>query len=120
MAAWFSRSHRSLRLFVAFAGLVLLILSAQSAQAQWTLSWSDEFNGASGSAPDGSKWTYDLGNNSGNGEMDCAINDRRTSYMDGAGHLNVSALYSATKFPDCGGANNYISAHLKTAGLFYA
>jgi beta-glucanase (GH16 family) len=120
MAAWFSRSHRSLRPFVALAGLVLLVLSAQSAQAQWTLQWSDEFNGASGSAPDGSKWTYDLGNNFGNGEMDCAINDRRTSYMDGAGHLNLTALYSATKFPDCGGANNYISAHLKTAGLFYA
>src|SRR5258708_18925452 len=103
-----------------FACLVLSALSARAAQAQWALSWSDEFNGGSGSAPDGSKWTYDLGNNFGNGELDCAINDRRTSYMDGAGHLNISALYSATKFPDCGGANNYISAHLKTAGIFYA
>jgi beta-glucanase (GH16 family) len=100
--------------FILVAALGLL---PHSAEAQWTQVWGDEFNGTAGSAPDGGKWTYDLGNNFGNGEMDCAINDRRTSYLDGAGNLVLAALYGT--FPDCGGTS-YISAHLKTAGLFAA
>src|SRR5205809_742467 len=91
---------------IGIRGLLLaavLFLSSTSAHAQWTLSWGDEFNGASGAAPDPSKWTYDLGNNFGNGEMDCAVNDRRTSYTDGAGNLVLAALFGT--FPDCGGTS---------------
>src|SRR5260370_3189658 len=36
----------------------------------FTLVWSDEFNGADGSSPDSSKWTYDTGGNGwGNNEI---------------------------------------------------
>jgi hypothetical protein len=32
-----------------------------NADSSWRLVWSDEFSGASGSAPDPVKWGYDLG-----------------------------------------------------------
>jgi trimeric autotransporter adhesin len=106
---------------LAFILLILCVamfgVSSRSAEAQWSLAWGDEFSGASGSAPDPAKWTYDLGNNFGNGEVDCAVNSRQTSYQDGAGNLVIAALFGT--FPDCGGTS-YVSAHLKTAGLFAA
>src|SRR5712672_2259339 len=37
----------------------------------WTVTWSDEFSSADGSAPDSTKWTYDLGGNGwGNQELE--------------------------------------------------
>src|SRR5258708_16320079 len=39
--------------------------------AGFKLVWSDEFNGADGSSPDSSKWTYDIGGNGwGNNEIE--------------------------------------------------
>src|SRR5260370_15572793 len=41
--------------------------------ASYKLAWSDEFNGADGSSPDSSKWTYDIGvggNGWGNNELE--------------------------------------------------
>lgn len=85
------------------------------AQAQWTLTWSDEFNGPNGSAPDPTKWTYDTGINQPNGEVENYTNSRNNSYMDGSGHLVIQAL-------DPGGNNgamgSYTSARMKTQGLF--
>ncbi len=97
--------------------LLMLTVGAQPAAAQWTLTWADEFNGAAGTAPDPAKWTFDLGNNFGIGSNHCATNDRRTSYHDGAGNMAISAHYGS--FTDCGGTQ-YISAQIKTSGLFAA
>ena len=37
----------------------------------WMLTWSDEFNGADGSRPDESRWTYDIGGGGwGNQELE--------------------------------------------------
>jgi len=90
--------------------LVLLFLLPQPAHAQWTLVWSDEFNGPAGSAPNPANWTYDLGNDFGNGEIDWATDTRANSFLDGQGNLVVAALF------DPGAVHPYTSAHLKTAG----
>jgi len=43
--------------------------------AGFKLVWSDEFNGADGSSPDSSKWTYDTGGKGwGNNELECYTN----------------------------------------------
>ncbi len=80
------------------------------AQNDWKLVWSDEFNGPAGSAPDSTKWTYDLGASGwGNRELENYTNSRDNSFLDGAGNLAIQALKT-----DSG----YTSARLKTQGLY--
>ena len=39
--------------------------------AEWSLVWSDEFDGPNGSAVDSSKWSFDIGGNGwGNNELE--------------------------------------------------
>jgi beta-glucanase (GH16 family) len=82
------------------------------------LVWGDEFNGAGGSLPDPTKWTYDLGrdtnalgtNGWGNNELETYTNGSQNAYLDGSGHLVISALNPVSGY--------YASARMKTAGLF--
>lgn len=72
--------------------------------------WNDEFQGAANSAPDSTRWTYDLGGGGwGNGELETYTNSTANAFMDGGGHLVLSANYSG---------GNYSSARLKTQTLF--
>jgi beta-glucanase (GH16 family) len=59
----------------------------------WHLVWSDEFNGASGAAPDPAKWGYDTGGSGwGNNEKEYYTNSTRNAYQDGSGHLVIKAI----------------------------
>jgi beta-glucanase (GH16 family) len=72
--------------------------------------WSDEFNGASDSVPDPTKWTYDLGNGGwGNEELETYTNSLANVFQDGQGHLVIRALRSG---------NGYTSGRIKTQGLY--
>lgn len=54
--------------------------------------WADEFSGANGSAPDASKWTYDIGNGGwGNNELEDYTNSRNNSYIQD-GSLIIKAI----------------------------
>lgn len=76
---------------------------------QWVLTWSDEFNGANGSAPDGTKWGYDLGGGGwGNNELQTYTNN-----LDNAQLQDGNLVITANK-----AGNGYSSARLKTQGLF--
>ena len=73
-------------------------------------SWSDEFDGPANSAPDPSKWTYDLGGGGwGNQELETYTNSVDNVHLDGDGHLVIRALATQTGFT---------SARLKTQALF--
>jgi len=74
--------------------------------------WSDEFDGPAASAPDPTKWTYDLGNQDGfgNNELQVYTDSRANSFIDGNSHLVIRALDE--------GGGNFTSARLKTLGLF--
>ncbi len=86
----------------ALAG-TLFVLTAVCGRAQnWTLVWSDEFNGSAGSAPNASKWKYDTGGGGwGNNEEEvyCAAGSNVSpcstatpnAVLDGNGHLLISA-----------------------------
>jgi beta-glucanase (GH16 family) len=82
-----------------------------------TPSWQDEFNQPVGSAPDPTKWVYDLGDNGwGNKELQSYTDTRENSFIvadpeatDGRA-LVIKAIRSDT------GA--YTSARLKTHGKF--
>ena len=78
----------------------------------WTLSWSDEFNGTSGTQPDATKWSYDLGTGTdgwGNQELQSYTNSTNNIAMDGQGNLVITAIKNG---------NSYTSARIKTAGKF--
>ncbi|MBK6565002.1 MAG: glycoside hydrolase family 16 protein [Saprospiraceae bacterium] len=81
----------------------------------WTLTWSDEFEGEKDQAPDPTKWTYDLGtgqNGWGNNEYQTYTQRPENVGLDGGGNLVITALNQPF-----GGAN-FSSARIKTQGLF--
>ncbi len=86
----------------------LAAASTASAPAGWTLSWSDEFDGA---ALDRSKWTFDIGGHGwGNAELQY-YTDRPDNVRVAGGQLVIEARREAY------GGKAYTSARIKTAGL---
>jgi beta-glucanase (GH16 family) len=90
------------------------VLSAQTSDsalsARWRLIWSDEFEGSANSAPDRTKWTYDLGQTGwGNQELENYTNSTDNAFLDGEGHLVIQALAQP--------GGKYTSARLKTQGI---
>jgi beta-glucanase (GH16 family) len=74
--------------------------------------WADEFDGPANSAPDPSKWTFDLGGGGwGNQELETYTNSLDNVHLDGEGHLIIRAVASGT---------SYTSARLKSQGRFTA
>lgn len=116
------------RLLFATGALVLAFLNISSnrggkfgfphsASSDWTLAWSDEFNGPDGSAPDRAKWTYDTGGNGwGNKELEYYTNRPQNARME-KGNLVITALEEKYTGKD-GVTRDYTSARLKTQGLF--
>ena len=85
--------------------------------AQWKLVWSDEFNGANGSLPDATKWTFDLGGSGwGNKELE-SYTARPLNAQQKNGNLVITALKEDYTGAD-GQARQYTSARIKTQGLF--
>jgi beta-glucanase (GH16 family) len=104
---------------------LLLVLSVATAAARqtWTLAWSDEFNGAAGSAVDGTKWILETGGGShgwGNRERQYYTNTTKNAAMDGAGNLVITAYRESPgkKYRCWYGECRYTSARLKTQGRF--
>lgn len=83
----------------------------------WVLSWSDEFSGADGSAPDPAKWAFDLGGGGwGNAELQTYTSRPQNVSVQG-GNLVITAVKESYTGTD-GIARNYTSGRLKTQGLF--
>lgn len=79
---------------------------------EWTLVWSDEFDGSNGSLPDSSKWVMETGGNGwGNNELQYYTN-RTENVQQQDGNLIITARKESYN----GAA--YTSARLKTAGKF--
>lgn len=60
---------------------------------EWRLTWSDEFSGAAGQAPDPGKWVHDTGGEPqwGNEEWQYYTDRTANAATDGKGHLAVTA-----------------------------
>ncbi|HEY0478378.1 MAG TPA: family 16 glycosylhydrolase [Kofleriaceae bacterium] len=110
---------RSAQLVVA----AIVLAAALPAHAQtWNLIWSDEFNGAAGTFPDSTRWSYDVGNNGGwgNGESEfyCPAGSNAAPcsaanpnvFMNGSGSLVIRARRDAS------GA--WTSTRMLTSGKF--
>ena len=71
------------------------------ANADWALVWSDEFDGAAGSAVSRSDWLHAVGTgypggaaNWGTAEIQTMTDSTRNVYLDGAGHLAIKPIRS--------------------------
>jgi beta-glucanase (GH16 family) len=79
-------------------------------QRNWELVWSDDFNGAAGSAPDASKWVFDLGGGGwGNQELQTYTSSANNVKLDGSGKLVITAISTGSGFT---------SGRVKTKGKF--
>jgi beta-glucanase (GH16 family) len=86
--------------------------------AGWTLVWSDEFDGPSGTLVDAGKWAFDLGGSGwGNQELESYTDRPRNASLNGEGALAISALRETYKGSD-GISRDYTSARIKTQGTF--
>ncbi|HEY1129199.1 MAG TPA: glycoside hydrolase family 16 protein [Roseateles sp.] len=86
----------------------------------WTLVWSDEFNGAAGTVPNPAHWNYDLGNAENNGwgnhEFQYYTANARNAQLDGAGMLVITAEKASNPGP-CWNAKpcEFTSARIHTS-----
>jgi len=91
--------------------------SSNAAKPAWHLTWSDEFNGPDGSAPDPAKWIVESGGNGwGNGELQY-YTSRRVNSRQEKGNLVIEAIKEKFTGPD-GAPHDYTSARLKSEGRF--
>ncbi len=102
--------------------LLFLVLAANFSLAQRRiLAWSDEFNGAANTAPDATKWAYDLGagfdGGWGNNERQYYTNRTQNAAHDGNGNLVIKAIQETYTGTD-GVTRSYTSARLVTRGKF--
>jgi beta-glucanase (GH16 family) len=106
-------------LVCAFVLAPLIASSLNGAKAQgWVLTWSDEFDGPAGTAPDRSKWGYDIGGNGwGNNELEYYTSRTDNAFLDGNGNLAIKAIKENYTGSD-GITRNYTSGRLLTSGKF--
>jgi Ricin-type beta-trefoil lectin domain len=96
-------SRRLIRAIAVIASVIALtMIGAAAARADsappapgtgWTTVFDDDFAGAAGSAPS-YNWMYDTGPGSsfGTGEIETMTNSSSNVYLDGNGHLDITAL----------------------------
>jgi beta-glucanase (GH16 family) len=72
--------------------------SVPAAPAGFTLTWSDDFNGAANTGIDQGLWKYDTGPGStfGTGEIETMTSSTSNVYYDGQSHLVLQALHSGS------------------------
>lgn len=96
------------------SGMLLLALSCSKPNdtMNYTLIWQDEFNGPAGQLPNPNKWTYDIGTNWGNDQLEYDTNRPENVSLDGNGNLVITAREESYNGRD------YTSARIVTRGLF--
>ncbi|UCM86457.1 glycoside hydrolase family 16 protein [Streptomyces marincola] len=105
--------------FVVLLGLVAALLAAPPARGAvpslpgWTLQWSDDFTGPSGSLPSSANWQIDIGRSYpggpdawGTGEVQTYTDSPANLSLDGTGNLRITPLRDA--------AGNWTSGRIET------
>jgi beta-glucanase (GH16 family) len=91
--------------------------SVPAAPPGFTLTWSDDFNGASGTGIDQGLWKYDTGPGSsfGTGEIETMTSSTSNVYYDGQSHLVLQALHSGSD-PRAGWTSGRVETQAATFG----
>ena len=109
-----------LALAVGLVGAALLSGSASAAipapPSGFTLTWSDDFSGASGTGVNTGNWLYDTGTGIfGTGEIETMTSSTANVFQDGAGHLVIRALHTGSN-ASTGWTSGRIETQLATFG----
>ena len=92
---------------------------AGAAPAAATATFTDDFNGAAGSAVDSSKWGYETGDNVNNHEREYYTSGTHNAALDGQGDLVITARQDNPSNYQCWyGTCQYTSARLSTPQKF--
>ncbi|MHB9861441.1 RICIN domain-containing protein [Streptomyces sp. YIM S03343] len=92
-----------------------------AATAAAAVAFSDNFDGAAGSAVDSSKWQIETGDNVNNHERQYYTSGNKNAALDGQGHLVITARKENPSNYQCWyGTCQYTSARLNTSGKFNA
>lgn len=86
--------------------------STEIEKPQYQLVWQDEFNGAQGQRPDSTKWTYDIGTDWGNAQLEYDTDRPENVSLDSNGNLLITAIRESYA------GQPFTSARIKTQGLF--
>ena len=78
----------------------------------WTLVWSDEFDGPAGQLPNPANWVFDIGTDWGNRQLEFDTDRPENVSLDGEGNLAITARRESY------GGSAYTSGRIKTQGLF--
>ncbi|MFD6277037.1 ricin-type beta-trefoil lectin domain protein [Streptomyces sp. NPDC060209] len=90
-----------------------------AAAAPAAVTFSDEFDGAAGSAVNAGKWQIETGDNVNNHERQYYTAGNRNAALDGQGHLVITARKENPDNYQCWyGRCEYTSARLNTSGKF--
>jgi beta-glucanase (GH16 family) len=119
--------HRAIIALVATTATAYTVFTVSAPQAAhaavpapppgFTLTWSDDFNGANGTGVDTANWKYDTGPGSsfGTGEIETMTDSTANVFRDGAGHLVLRALHSGSD-PRAGWTSGRIETQAATFG----
>lgn len=77
----------------------------------WELIWADDFDGPAGELPDPANWTYDIGTDWGNNQLEWTTDRPENVSLDGEGHLVITAREESFE------GQNYTSARIVTRDL---
>jgi beta-glucanase (GH16 family) len=97
----------SMRTCALFGGIMFFQAQGAATDTAWGLVWTDECNGAAGTAVDGTKWNFvNSAGGFGNGELQYYTNRTANSYYDGNGNLVIKTVKESYS------GSNYTSAKL--------
>ncbi|HWF91248.1 MAG TPA: glycoside hydrolase family 16 protein [Terriglobales bacterium] len=121
-------TRRAVRVLQAMLPLVCAMFFSSLTTAQtWNLRWSDEFNGAANTFPDGSNWRFEYGNLHVNNELEfycgppgdtsnhAPCTNNSNVFMDGNGHLVIQAIRVGSGTGP--GSNSWTSTRMVSRGM---
>ena len=98
-------------------GAVLLLACGAACKkhptkAEWNLIWADEFDGPVGQLPESTRWSFDVGTDWGNAQLEYDTARPENVSLDGSGHLAITARQESYQ------GQNYTSGRINTRGKF--
>jgi beta-glucanase (GH16 family) len=97
---------------VGLASLVALAGCGATEPDGWILLWADEFEGPTGRLPDPTRWTFDIGTDWVNQQLEFDTDRVENAALDGAGHLAIVAREESYQ------GSAYTSARITTEDRF--